>query len=255
MKKVGSFIFILALFSQTSCLFQSKKNRIDGLWLFTHSSGPIPDEYTGANPASFLYLHPERTYTRDFGKFEYGQWQQNDSALLLTNDQKTTISFPVKQVFGSDLMLRNAGGSILNFEKQSAKFSSPAGNPFSVENNKWRIPASKKESDDELRARLRSHFRFHEVYFTWALDAKLSSVDVRSTPSPIKIYGNGFSLKNFDELPESWRSYFFVDEDCQRAKDIIKNIFEKENIAWAQTDNKFKMFISAFQQLQQKIGR
>jgi hypothetical protein len=117
------------------------------------------------------------------------------------------------------------------------------------------VPAAKKETEQELRNRLKNHFRFHEIYFKWALDAKLNSIDVRSTPSPIKIYGNGFALKNFDELPASWHSYFYDDEDCQKANDMIKDIFEKEEIAWAQTENKYKMFISAFQQLEQKISQ
>ena len=31
---------------------------------------------------------------------------------------------------------------------------------------------------------------------------------------------------------------------------MIRDIFQHKTIAWAQTDNKFKMFLSAFQQLQ-----
>jgi len=151
--------------------------------------------------------------------------------------------------------LISAEGTILSFEKQPAKFSSPADNPFSAENNQWRIPAVKKENDQDLRRRLKNHFRFHEAYFKWALDAKLQSIDVRSTPSLIKIYGNGFALKNFEELPASWRSYFYDEGDCQKANNMIKDIFEKRDIAWALTDNRYKMFISAFQQLGQKVSQ
>ena len=34
-------------------------------------------------------------------------------------------------------------------------------------------------------------------YFNWALDNELTTVDVRSTPTPIKIYGNGFTIKQY----------------------------------------------------------
>ena len=247
-------VSIILLYFQISCLVPSKK-KIDGLWFFTHSSRMVQNDYAEANPASFLYLRSDNTYTRDFKKFEYGHWKRNDSVLLLTNNQKITISFPVRLVSKNELELISAEGTVLNFEQQPAKFSSSADNPFSLGNNQWRIPAVKKESDQELKNRLKNHFRFHEAYFKWALDAKLSGIDVRSTPSLIKIYGNGFALKNFDELPASWRSYFYDEEDCQKANDMIKDIFEKGDIAWAQTDNKYKMFISAFQQLQQKISQ
>src|SRR5688572_19626655 len=253
MKKILPAILIVLLFFQTSCLFQPNKKRPDGLWFFTHSSGTVQNDKAEADPASFLYLQPNNTYTRDFKKFEYGHWKRHDSVLLLTNDQKITVSFPLKLISGNELELRTKDGIILNFERQTAKFSSSADNPFSIENNQWRITAAKKESDQELRNRLRNHFRFHEVYFKWALDAKLPGIDVRSTPSPIKIYGNGFALKDFDELPALWRSYFYDEEDCRKANDMIKDIFEKGDIAWAQTDNRYKMFISAFQQLEQKI--
>ena len=248
------FVSIIFFYFQVSCLSPFKMN-IDGLWFFTHSSRTNQNDNGDATPASFLFLQPDNRYTRDFKKFEYGHWNRNDSLLLLTSDQKVITSFPVTQVSRNELRLKSEEGSILNFERQPAKFSSSADNPFSLENNQWRITAAKKESDHELRARLKNHFRFHEVYFKWALDAKLSSVDVRSTPSPIKIYGNGFALKNFEELPAPWRSYFYDEEDCRKANDIIKDIFEKRDIAWAQTDNKYKMFISAFQQLEQNISQ
>ena len=255
MKKVVPAILIVLLFSQTNCELQFKKKRLDGLWFFTHTSGTSQNENAEANPASFLYLQPDNTYTRDFKKFEFGHWKRNDSVLLLTNEQKITISFPIRLLLGNELQLVSAQGTILNFEQQLAKFPSSANNPFSIENNQWRIEATKKETEQEIKSRLRNHFRFYETYFKWALDAKLSSIDVRSTPSPIKIYGNGFALKNFDELPASWRSYFYDEEDCQKANDMITDIFEKGDIAWAQTDNKYKMFISAFQQLEQKISQ
>ena len=253
MKKVLPGILIVLLFFQTNCLFQPNKKRLDGLWFFTHSSGPVQNDKAEANPASFLYLQRDNTYTRDFKKFEYGHWKRKDSVLLLTNDQKTTTSFPVQMVSANELELTTTERIILNFEQQPAKFSNSAGNPFSIENNQWRITAVKKEGHDDLRNRLKNHFRFYEVYFKWALDWKLPGIDVRSTPSPIKIYGNGFALKDFDELPAVWRSYFYDEEDCRKANDMIKEVFEKGDIAWAQTDNRYKMFISAFQQLEQNI--
>ncbi len=254
MKKILSVILIALLYSQTNCLFQQNKKRLDGLWFFTHSSETDQNDSAAITPASFLYLAPDHTYTRDFKKFEYGQWKRNDSVLMLTNEQQVTTSFPIKLLLGNELRLKSAERPILNFEKQPAKFSSAADNPFSVDNNRWRITATKKETEQEIKNRLKNHFGFYEAYFKWALDAKLNSIDVRSTPSPIKIYGNGFALKNFDELPASWRSYFYDEDDCQKANDIIKDIFEKGDIAWAQTDNRYKMFISAFQQLEQKIS-
>ena len=151
------------------------------------------------------------------------------------------------------MQIVSADGSVYNFESQQGSSSAPNQNPFSVVNNAWRIKAKKKESDSEIKYRLLNHFKFWEVYFTWALNNQIESIDVRSMPTPIKIYGNGFTLKPFETLPDAWKSYFFDEEDCRKANEKINFLFQHENIAWAHTDNKYKMFISAFQQMQQKL--
>jgi hypothetical protein len=251
MKKVILFILFTVMITQNSCLL--KKKKLDKLWFYTYTSGATQNEDGEATPASFMYLQPDGSYTRDFGSFDYGHWKRKDSILLLSSSKGAAIVFPIKHLFGNELELVSAKGSILNFESQPARFSSVTDNPFSIENNQWRIPAREKESEQQLKDRLRNHCRFQEAYFKWALNDQLNSIDVRSTPSPIKIYGNGFALKEFDALPIAWRSYFYDEEDCQKANNILKNIFEKGDIGWSHTDNRYKMFISAFQQLQQQL--
>jgi len=110
MKRILPAILILLIFSQTNCLFQQNKKRLDGLWFFTHSSGTEQKDSAEITPASFLNLQPDHTYTRDFKKFEYGQWKRNDSVLLLTNEQKITISFPIRLLLGNELQLVNGPG-------------------------------------------------------------------------------------------------------------------------------------------------
>ncbi len=101
--------------------------------------------------------------------------------------------------------------------------------------------------------RLRNHFRFNEIYLKWALDNHFTTLDVGSTPSLLKVYSNGFALRNYEELPAAWRSYFYDEEDCKKANEIIKDLFDNHDIAWAKTDNRFIMFVSAYQQLQQLL--
>lgn len=252
MRKIISITLITAMLMQSNCILKSK-GRLDKLWFYTHTTGDIQNEETAATPASFLYLEANGSYTRNLGSFDYGDWKRKDSLLLLTSERGASIALPIRSFFANELGLVTTKGNVLNFESQPGKFSSVADNPFSINNNQWRLPARKKESDPELKQRLRNHCRFQEVYFKWALDNGLAEVDARSTPSPLKIYGNGFALKEFDQLPSTWRSYFFDEEDCIKANDILKDIFRKGDIGWAHTDNRFKMFISAFQQLQQQL--
>ncbi len=50
-----------------------------------------------------------------------------------------------------------------------------------------------------------------------------------------------------------WSAVFYDQEDKRIAWNKLHYVFTYERIAWAKTDHKFKMFISAFQQLQKKI--
>ena len=239
---------ILLLITGSTCTLIN--DPLPHLWFYTYSQGGEPD--SSLNPASFLELRKDGTYTRDFGRFDYGTWVYKDKVLSL-NSRVSGIStinvFPVTGVSSKEMQLDLGGGKTGYFESQPLKAGTSAEDPFSGQNNQWRIPAAHKENEEEIKKRLYNHCQFWEAYFTWALKNELSTIDVRSTPTAIKIYGNGFGLKPFEELPPRWKACFFDAEDCRKANDVIQDIFQHHNIAWAHTDNKYKFFISAFQQL------
>jgi hypothetical protein len=225
-------------------------NPLPRIWFYTYGTGTPNGQDSLLSPASFLELRPDGSYTRDFGTFEYGTWLKNDHQLILTSHDQQKTSYPLTLPSAREMQLTLTGGFVASFESQAIPSMQQKQDPFSVTNNRWRIRATHKENNTEIRQRLFSHCQFWEAYFRWALDHGLATVDVRSTPTPIKIYGNGFTLKPAGDLPSEWVSCFYDAEDCRKASEIIKDIFEHKTIAWARTDNKFKMFLSAFQQLQ-----
>jgi hypothetical protein len=251
MKKILSFIpFIFFLLISASCFLPN--NRVDKIWFYTYSSNAAHADTT-LTPASFINLQGDGTYTRDFGNFDYGKWILKDKKIRLINNKHETSIINVVYISGNEIQLGLNNNPDADFESLPGSFASDDQNPFSKENNLWRIAAARKETDDEISNRLLNHFKFWEKYFTWALNNELSTVDVRSTPTLIKIYGNGFTLKPFDQLPSEWKSFFFDTDDCRKANNKLKIFFETKNIAWPHTENKYKMFISAFQQMQQKF--
>ncbi len=236
------FTFVLLA---TAC--NSNKARLSKLWFFTNSVSANGGD-SSLSPVNFMQLRPDGTYTRDFGRFQYGKWRQDSLLRLQGQDGKEeTLHF---RIDGNELQLKMPDGSLAYFESKPLPAADALENPFTAESNRWRIPAGKKETDAEIRSRLINHCKFWEAYFTWALQGKYSFVDVRSTPTPIKIYGNGFGLKPLNELPQQWVDYFYDTADCRKANEQLALAFKQHDIAWAQTDNKFKMFIGAFQQLQ-----
>jgi hypothetical protein len=246
-KKVSTFLSILSLILFIGCI--REKPDISKCWFYTFETDFKTDSKNGLTPASFLCLQKDGTYTRDFGIFDFGRWTYIGNRLILTSLRNQTSSLEIKSL-KTDEMTIGVEGEIMNFEGQVLPSERTSESPFSLENNQWRIPAAQKENEEALRRRLYSHCRFWEKYFTWALNTHQTYIDVRSTPSPIKIYGNGFTLKKIDDEPGRWKTYFHDEEDCKKANEILENIFTKHEIALAHTDNKYKMFIGAFQQLE-----
>jgi hypothetical protein len=252
---------ILLLITGSGCMLLN--DPLPHLWFFTYSQGGETD--STLNPSSFLELRKDGTYTRDFGRFDYGTWVYKDKQLSLNNRVNGIVRinvFPVSNLSSKEMQLDLGAGRTGYFESQpltaatspsAATASNFAEDPFSGQNNQWRIPATRKENEEQIKKRLYDHCQFWEAYFIWALKNELSTVDVRSTPTAIKIYGNGFGLKPFEELPGRWKDCFYDTADCRKASDIIQDIFQHRTIAWAHTDNKYKLFISAFQQLKRYL--
>jgi hypothetical protein len=242
-KKIA-FVYYLVGICLSSC--NHAKPGISQLWFYTYSSDSLTDK-NNLTPANFLELRPDGLFTSDLGKFRSGRWFLKDQQLFLKGDDGSENILFINELQSAEMQVRIGQADAANFDGSS--LPEKIRDPFSKANNQWRIPPDTKETDTQIRARLRNHCGFWVNYFTWALDKELSTVDVRSTPTPIKIYGNGFSIKRYNDLPETWKKYFYDSADCARSNEMLVDLVSTHTIAWPHTENKYKMFISAFQQM------
>ena len=113
------------------------------------------------------------------------------------------------------------------------------------------MKANHKESDRELTSRLKNHFRWWEKYFSWGLNNKIKVLDIRSTPSVLKLYANGFELNYYEYQFPEWRNIFYDTANCWRAYEMVYYLMYNKDISWLKTENRFESFVSAFKQLQQ----
>jgi hypothetical protein len=233
-----------------SCQYSTIKGRV---WFYTHHSGKDPDADSLFNHASFLKLNPDGSYSRDFGHFDYGTFQVKEKEILLTSSANNSCSLHINYLSGKELQLGLPGGPLEDFEGQSAIITDPKLDPFSKQNNLWRIKPAAKESDRNIKLRLQNHFNFWELYFSWAFEKNIDYIDVRNTPTLLKIYGNGFTLKPYGELPPAWKNCFYDEEDCLKASEMVKAVFQRKDISMPNIKNKYKMFIAAFQQMNQSM--
>jgi hypothetical protein len=246
-KRLSICIFLSICLTFAGCIQQ--RPTVTKCWFYTYQTDFNTKNNNGLTPASFLCIRKDGTYTRDFGTFDYGHWTLENGVISLVSQRNQNENLKVIALSANEMTI-DINGEKINLDGQTLPADKLSEDPFSIDNNQWRIPASQKENEQALRKRLSNHCRFWEAYFTWALKTNQETVDVRSTPTLIKIYGNGFGIKPLADQPGRWKSYFFDEEDCQKAYDIMKDIVSKDDIALSHTDNKYKMFIGAFQQLE-----
>lgn len=228
----------------------SDKSKLSKVWFHNLSDD------SSLNAGSFINIMPDGTYTSYLYSFEYGTWGMNGKTLSLNNQRNEVKKLEIKSLDKEEMVFTLTGGrsdGAYTFYGSSNKVKDEKHDPFSRKNNEWRIPASHKESDAELVTRLKSHFHFWEAYFDWAMAINKQSLEVRAIPTPLKIYGNGFELKSFDQLSQDWIFIFFDKDDCRKSNEIITRLFETNNINWPDTESKYKMFLSAFVQLQRQL--
>ena len=206
----------------------------------------------GFSGASFLNLQPDGKFTSYFSAFDYGNWGLKDSTLLLIDHNKGRLFLDVKRLDAEQMICVNKSNrKVYRFNGFNNEFHSDAESPFSIDNNRWRIKARHKESDDKLRSRLKNHFRWWEKYFSWGLNNKVKVLDIRSTASVLNMYANGFELQYYDNQFPEWKNIFYDTADCWRAYEMVYYLMYKKDIDWPKTENRFLGFVSAFRQLQQ----
>jgi len=240
----------MALLAFSGCYTPDKPGA--GLYFFATAKNDDPHAHPpDLTPGNFLELRSDGSYTQDFGQFNYGTWMLKEQRLYLTNQRhRTYIYLVADSLRPRELDLQLDSGWTAHFQAHSMPSDNPKKDPFSTYNNQWRIPAKHKESDAEIRDRLFNHCQFWETYLTWATDREEGAINVTDIPTPLKIYGNGFGLKHYNDLPGEWRSFFYDSADCHKADTMIKHTFRRHNFVWPNTDNDLKKLISGTHQLQ-----
>jgi hypothetical protein len=201
--------------------------------------------------ANFIDLQPDSTFTCFFPLYNYGRWVIKDNELVLIDHDRNPLELVINVVNDQELICTDIRNKILyHFNGFNNSFKSAADNPFSRQNNQWRLKAEHKESEQELTARIRNHFRYWEKYFAWGKTTNISSLDYSETPGPLKMYGNGFGVQYLDyQLPE-WKNVFYDTTDCRKAYESVYYLLARHKVKWPEADNTWERMESAFKQAQ-----
>jgi hypothetical protein len=242
-------LFSLALITgPTAC--HPKRSFAPSLWIY-HSYDTTSNKWDSLlSRFSYLELKADSSYTQDFGHFNFGKWRLLNNDLYLTNQNHVTYIYRLAHIRENELGFFLGKDKVAWLQRQPKPPTENDLDPFGPDNNRWRIPATHKETVGEIRQRLLNHLHFWETYFKWGAASDIGAMQVRDIPTPLKIYGNGFGLKHYRDLSPRWKSCFFDSVDCHTADTLIKGAFRRNNIKWPDTDEQIDKFISGIQQVE-----
>lgn len=251
------FLFVATII--VAC--EEKQEPVNKAWIFQKvefTEGETDYSVEAINPmnldvSSFLDLQEGGKYTSYFGHFDQGEWElKHDTLLLKPSGGWLIIPFKVQSNKNGKMQLfYNPRKAIYTFEGfENSVFNSGLENPFSYSNNKWRQKPETRESDEEIAARLKNHFRFYETYFRWGKSLDKERLLVNNFPGPLTIYGNALELIPSYRYSYSWQQCFYDTSDCNKAYEMLYYHMYSKEIKWPETKNRFEWMISAFNQLQ-----
>jgi hypothetical protein len=202
--------------------------------------------------ANFIDLQPDSTFTCFFPFYNYGRWVVKDNELLLIDHERRPLELSINKISDEELICTDIKNKVLyHFTGFKNSFASIANNPFSRQNNKWRLKAEHKESDQELGDRLKNHFRYWEKFFAWGKKTDIRMLDYSQTPGPLKMYGNGFGVQYPDDQLPEWKNVFYDTSDCRKSYEKVYYLLVQHKVKWPETDNKWERMESAFKHAQE----
>jgi hypothetical protein len=166
-----------------------------------------------------------------------------DSAAIQKTSNRDEVAHSVELPVG--LMKK---GFRLDIEKQIRGLKA---DPYVVRYNHWRIKPKHKESDKEIRERVKNHVEFMQLYFENALETGARVVSEPNLSSPFEIFSNGVSMRKFEEIND-WQELFFDSEDAKKGYDIINNEM-KRDFTLLKTKNAFELNADIFRKILKTI--
>jgi hypothetical protein len=104
--------------------------------------------------------------------------------------------------------------------------------PYYPANNHWRIKPAHKESETEIRQRVKDCVRFYALYYRDHIKRHKKVIEFIGLPEIFRWYNGGIGLPMKSEMSESWVSCFYNRDQAERGYDILKNLIDVYEFDW-----------------------
>ena len=128
------------------------------------------------------------------------------------------------------------------------QYSDLKNDPYSIENNKWRVKPFEQETDKQIKERVFNHLDFWQNLFADAQEKERSYVAYSWFDSPLVVAENGVKLEFYDEHKREWDQNFYDSTDANKGYQMMRKCFSKK-LKFMETDDKYKRHEDVIKQL------
>jgi len=96
------------------------------------------------------------------------------------------------------------------------RYSDLKDDPYSIENNKWRVKPFEQETNKQIKERVFNHLDFWQNLFADAQEKERSYVAYSWFDSPLVVAENGVKLEFYDEHKREWDQNFYDSTDANK---------------------------------------
>jgi hypothetical protein len=289
MKRIFYSLFVYVLFF--ACKAPSDQEIIQSRWNFSGTDirplEKIATQYQttyGVNgfkqvfAASKFILRKDQTFDLClFQNYRHGRWKErNGSLVLLIEPMNDSLVFNIDTLGAGYMQLsidsnnfKQLGRFVMpyeniafferknrarfRFEPDKDEYHNLAKDPYSRENNWWRIQPTKPESYEQLHKRARKLVDFHLLMFEDAIENEKKVITYNWFSSPIIVANNGLALKNYKKIEADWKEYFYDSAQARQGFQILSAGFDKKMNFPHEIKDPFKRSLNMLQQYRSNL--
>ena len=286
-----SLFLPVVLMLLSACSSSSDKQLLQKRWNFASTNIPSLEKIAkgyqtsyGINgfkqvfAASKFILRKDETFDLClFQNYRHGRWKERNGALVLWPEPSADSLVLIIDSLGERFMqlsidsnnFQKLGRFVMPFEgvaffdkNKIARFRFERGDhgysdlsedPYSRENNWWRIRPTKPETQGQIHKRILNLVDFHTVMFEDAIERDKKVVTYNWFSSPLIVANNGLALKNYRKIEADWKEYFYDSTQAREGFRLLGRGFDKKMEFPYDIENPFKRNLNMLSQYRRNL--
>lgn len=139
------------------------------------------------------------------------------------------------------------------FSLDKESYSKTTKDPYSKENNWWRIRPVKPESSEAIHKRVLNLVDFHLCMFEDAKERDKNVITYDWFSSPLIVANNGLALQNYRKIKGDWEECFYDSTQAAQAYQLLRAGFSRSMRFPAEIKNPFERSIAMLKQYRKNI--